>query len=142
MKCDCWVYIASVGTCRVPRFHKFPLIPNLEFSPNIILTPPSRSPLPPSSHERSDKVTIMAPLALSDIISALPSDDNWGPTTSVETTLDGVPYAPYSKGDKLGRMADWTSDSKDSSQRGRQNYNRNYRGLPYFRLILATFTRA
>ncbi len=72
----------------------------------------------------------MAPASLADLVSALPSDESWGPPTSTETTLDGVPYAPYSKGDKLGRMADWTSEGKDGrdGRGGRQQYNRNYRG--------------
>jgi hypothetical protein len=72
----------------------------------------------------------MAPISLSDIISSLPSEDSWGPPTSTETTLNGVPYAPYSKGDKLGRMADWTTEGKDGrdGRGGRQQYNRNYRG--------------
>jgi translation initiation factor 3 subunit D len=72
----------------------------------------------------------MAPISLSSIVSALPSDETWGPETSTENTLDGVPYAPYSKGDKLGRMADWTSEGKDGrdGRGGRQQYNRNYRG--------------
>lgn len=72
----------------------------------------------------------MAPISLAEIVSALPSSDGWGPATSTETTLDGVPYAPYSKGDKLGRMADWTSEGKDGrdGRGGRQQYNRNYRG--------------
>jgi hypothetical protein len=73
----------------------------------------------------------MAPISLSDIISALPSEDSWGPVTSTETILNGVPYAPYSKGDKLGRMADWTTEGKDGrdGRGGRQQYNRNYRGM-------------
>ena len=42
--------------------------------------------------------------------------------------LEGVPYAPYSKADKLGRMADWT-EGKDRERGGRQQYGgRNYRG--------------
>ncbi|KAJ5937501.1 hypothetical protein N7454_003843 [Penicillium verhagenii] len=41
--------------------------------------------------------------------------------------LNGVPYAPFSKGDKLGRMADWTAESKDRDRQGRQQYNRNFR---------------
>jgi translation initiation factor 3 subunit D len=42
--------------------------------------------------------------------------------------LEGIPYAPYSKADKLGRMADWT-EGKDRERGGRQQYgNRNYRG--------------
>lgn len=69
------------------------------------------------------------PASLADLIAALPSEDGWGPPTVTETTLNGVPYAPFSKGDKLGRMADWTADSKDGrdGRGGRQQYNRNYR---------------
>ncbi|KAI5920023.1 eukaryotic translation initiation factor 3 subunit D [Camillea tinctor] len=71
----------------------------------------------------------MATTPLADLISALPEGDGWGPPVSSETTLNGVPYAPFSKGDKLGRMADWTADSKDGrdGRGGRQQYNRNYR---------------
>ncbi|KAK6067226.1 eukaryotic translation initiation factor 3 subunit D [Seiridium cupressi] len=68
----------------------------------------------------------MAPASLADLIAALPAEDGWGPPATSETTLNGVPYAPFSKGDKLGRMADWTTDSK-SERGGRQQYNRNYR---------------
>ncbi|MCJ1280909.1 hypothetical protein MMC26_000226 [Xylographa opegraphella] len=71
----------------------------------------------------------MAPISLADVVSALPSDESWGPTTTTDTLVDGVPYAAYSKGDKLGRMADWTSEGKDGrdGRGGRQQYNRNYR---------------
>lgn len=67
--------------------------------------------------------------SIADLISALPDGDGWGPPVTTETTLDGVPYAPFSKGDKLGRMADWTSDGKDGrdGRGGRAQYNRNYR---------------
>ncbi|KAJ4324857.1 hypothetical protein N0V94_001086 [Neodidymelliopsis sp. IMI 364377] len=69
----------------------------------------------------------MAPASLLDLVSALPATEGWGPTVSEETMLDGVPFAPYSKADKLGRMADWT-DGKDRDRGGRQQYgNRNYR---------------
>lgn len=78
--------------------------------------------------------------SIADLISALPDGDGWGPPVTTETTLDGVPYAPFSKGDKLGRMADWTSEGKDGrdGRGGRTQYNRNYRGAlllrspPYF----------
>jgi translation initiation factor 3 subunit D len=60
-----------------------------------------------------------------DLVAALPTNDGWGPPVSEETMLDGVPYAPYSKGDKLGRMADWTGGKDDRG--GRQNYGRNFR---------------
>lgn len=68
--------------------------------------------------------------SIADLISALPDGDGWGPAITTETTLDGVPYAPFSKGDKLGRMADWTTEGKDGrdGRGGRQQYNRNYRG--------------
>lgn len=68
---------------------------------------------------------------LVDLIDSLPDlGATWGPAITTETTLNGVPYAPYSKGDKLGRMADWTADSKDGrdGRGGRQQYNRNFRG--------------
>lgn len=70
---------------------------------------------------------IMAPISIADIVAALPAEDSWGPATSTDNMLDGVPYAPFSKGDKLGRMADWTADAKDREKAGRQAYNRNYR---------------
>lgn len=71
----------------------------------------------------------MAPMSIADLVAALPSEDTWGPATPSDNMLDGVPYAPFSKGDKLGRMADWTGDGK-SDRGGRQQYNRNYRGEP------------
>ncbi|OAA47505.1 eukaryotic translation initiation factor 3 subunit D [Beauveria brongniartii RCEF 3172] len=61
------------------------------------------------------------------ICGSCPPGDGWGPSVTTETTLDGVPYAPFSKGDKLGRMADWTTEGKDRDRGGRQQYNRNYR---------------
>ncbi|KAK1758266.1 hypothetical protein QBC47DRAFT_450506 [Echria macrotheca] len=67
---------------------------------------------------------------LVDLIESLPDlGASWGPPVTTETMLNGVPYAPYSKGDKLGRMADWAADSKDGrdGRGGRQQYNRNYR---------------
>ena len=71
----------------------------------------------------------MAPTSLLDLVSALPATDGWGPPVSSETMLEGVPYAPYSKADKLGRMADWT-EGKDRERGGRQQYSgRNYRGM-------------
>ncbi|KZZ94834.1 eukaryotic translation initiation factor 3 [Moelleriella libera RCEF 2490] len=61
-----------------------------------------------------------------NICESCPAGDGWGPAVTTETTLNGVPYAPFSKGDKLGRMADWTAEGKDRD-RGRNQYNRNYR---------------
>lgn len=85
----------------------------------------------------------MATTSLADLISALPEGDGWGPPPVTDTTLNGVPYAPFSKGDKLGRMADWTSDSKDGrdGRGGRQQYNRNYRGMNAFICLISTVTK-
>ncbi|KAH7064558.1 eukaryotic translation initiation factor 3 subunit D [Macrophomina phaseolina] len=70
----------------------------------------------------------MAPASLLDLVSALPATDSWGPVTSSETMLEGVPYAPYSKADRLGRMADWTEGKDRDGRGGRQQYGgRNYR---------------
>ncbi|KAF8251427.1 eukaryotic translation initiation factor 3 subunit D [Wilcoxina mikolae CBS 423.85] len=75
----------------------------------------------------------MAPsFQLSALIASLPESEDgaWGPPASTDSSLNEVPYAPYSKADKLGRMADWTQDSgKDGrdNRGGRQGYNRNYR---------------
>lgn len=63
-----------------------------------------------------------------NIVESCPPGDGWGPPVTTDTTLNGVPYAPFSKGDKLGRMADWTTDGKTDGRGGRQQYNRNYRG--------------
>lgn len=79
------------------------------------------------------KISNMSPAqpekpSLLGLIKALPADGGWGPPVSSETMLGGVPYAPYSKSDKLGRMADWT-EGKDRDRGGRQQYGgRNFRG--------------
>lgn len=70
----------------------------------------------------------MAPSSIADLVAALPAEDTWGPATSTDNMLEGAPYAPFSKGDKLGRMADWTAESKDRERGGRPQYNRNFRG--------------
>jgi hypothetical protein len=104
--------------------------------PRYLGSPPSASAISivrraqKRSHtHRDSKVAIMAPASLLDLVSALPATEGWGPAVSTETMLDGVPFAPYSKADKLGRMADWT-EGKDRERGGRQQYgNRNYRGM-------------
>ncbi|KKY24135.1 putative translation initiation factor eif3 [Phaeomoniella chlamydospora] len=58
----------------------------------------------------------MSSITLADTVSELNSDEEWGPANVTSTTLDGIPYAPFSKGDKLGRMADWTMEGKDHQQ--------------------------
>jgi hypothetical protein len=83
----------------------------------------------PPIHHPQIVAMVLAPDNLKDLVTALPSADGWGPSPSTETMINGVPYAPYSKGDKLGRMADWT-EGKDRDNRGRNQYGgRNYRGM-------------
>jgi len=55
--------------------------------------------------------------------------DSWGPGESwqLEGSLKDVPFAPFSKSDKLGRAADWTTENKEKDSRSRTGYNRNYR---------------
>lgn len=64
-----------------------------------------------------------------------PIKDNsigWGPASHVlPEQFRDIPYAPYSKGDKLGRIADWSApegqkqDNRETSGRtGRQGFNR------------------
>ncbi|RMZ85038.1 hypothetical protein DV738_g237, partial [Chaetothyriales sp. CBS 135597] len=74
-----------------------------------------------------DVAAAMPGISLADTISQLSVDDEWGPPVTSATTLDGVPYAPFSKGDKLGRMADWTQEGKEGRDRGGRQYGRNYR---------------
>ncbi|KEF51824.1 eukaryotic translation initiation factor 3 subunit D [Exophiala aquamarina CBS 119918] len=69
----------------------------------------------------------MPGISLADTISQLSVNEEWGPEVSSVTTLDGVPYAPYSKSDKLGRMADWTQEGKEGRDRGGRQYGRNFR---------------
>ncbi|KAK3722236.1 hypothetical protein LTR37_002669 [Vermiconidia calcicola] len=74
----------------------------------------------------------MAPASLLDLIDSLPSSESWGPPTTTDTMLNGVPYAAFSKGDKLGRMADWTAEGKEREGRGgRQQYQQRYRDQIY-----------
>lgn len=40
------------------------------------------------------------------------NEEEWGPTTLPETFHD-IPYAPYSKSDRLGKIADWSVDPND-----------------------------
>lgn len=41
--------------------------------------------------------------------------DGWGPS-SVPASLTDVPFAPFGKGDKIGRAADWTQSAYNKYQ--------------------------
>ncbi|KAK6544004.1 hypothetical protein TWF694_000718 [Orbilia ellipsospora] len=70
----------------------------------------------------------MAP-TFNSIISSLPTDAVWGPQdpTEAEGIVNDMPYNPFSKGDKLGRLADWSGDSKNDRDQRTRGYGRNYR---------------
>ena len=63
----------------------------------------------------------------------------WGPTEDgVPPQFKDIPFAPYSKSDRLGKIADWTvSDPKDGSGHRRDDgrFGRRYRG----RLLLGVW---
>ncbi|KXZ46191.1 hypothetical protein GPECTOR_46g260 [Gonium pectorale] len=52
--------------------------------------------------------------------------DGWGPCTVPEHLKD-IPFAPFNKGDKLGRVADWTQSAQRFGGRGYQQG-----GVPVF----------
>ncbi|KAK9467849.1 eukaryotic translation initiation factor 3 subunit D [Lipomyces arxii] len=61
----------------------------------------------------------------------------WGPPANEANisglSFEGAPFAPFSKSDKLGKLADWTQDpTRDGRDQrsGRQNYGRGHRD-PY-----------
>jgi translation initiation factor 3 subunit D len=64
------------------------------------------------------------------------SECGWGPASNViPEQFRDIPYAPYSKADKLGRVADWTNpdgqkqDNRETAGRqGRTGFNRFNRG--------------
>lgn len=60
------------------------------------------------------------------------TDEPWGPPSSIPKFLkfNDVPYAPFSKGDKLGKVADWASEQKDTKDQRRQQHGRGHRD-PY-----------
>lgn len=60
------------------------------------------------------------------------SKSAWGPPSAVPESLrfNNIPYAPYSKSDKLGKAADWLQDTKEQTvttknqrPRGRDQYH-------------------
>lgn len=57
--------------------------------------------------------------------------DSWGPSSTIPESLrfNDVPYAPFSKNDKLGKVADWFDPTKDKDNKRQQQ--RGYRD-PYY----------
>lgn len=56
-------------------------------------------------------------------VGAVPfNPDGWGPPeTSATTTAVNVPFAPFSRSDKLGRIADWTRNLNNPANRSGRN---------------------
>lgn len=70
------------------------------------------------------------------------NENGWGPANVIPAQFRDIPYAPYSKGDKLGRVADWTNpegqkqDNRENMGRqGRTGFNRFNRGK-YMHLLM------
>ncbi|CAK0760799.1 hypothetical protein CVIRNUC_002801 [Coccomyxa viridis] len=61
-----------------------------------------------------------------EVPGIIENEEGWGPTT-VPEHLEGVPYAPYGKGDKVGRVSDFTQSgfNKYGGRYGNQNMS-NY----------------
>ncbi|KZT62857.1 translation initiation factor eIF-3, subunit D [Calocera cornea HHB12733] len=63
-------------------------------------------------------------------------DGSWGPSTSaIPTQYKDIPYAPYSKSDKIGRFADWNEieargNTRDGGAAAGGRQNRRYREGP------------
>lgn len=134
------LHLATAFTFVSHPAHETPRL-GLSFSPSTQKdhhnTTPPPSWIPRISHIHihiAIAIAIMPglPPGLLEAIEALPASDSWGPPTTTETTLNGIPYAPFSKGDKLGRMADWTAEGKEREGRGgRAQYNNRYRDQVY-----------
>jgi hypothetical protein len=68
--------------------------------------------------------------------SIFDNQSGWGPASDlVPAQFNEIPYAPYSKGDKLGRVADWTNpegqkqDNREQTRQGRTGgFNRFNKG--------------
>ncbi|WVQ98599.1 eukaryotic translation initiation factor 3 subunit D [Kwoniella sp. CBS 9459] len=59
------------------------------------------------------------------------ADGSWGPSTSaLPAQFKDIPYAPFSKSDKINRIADWHDPSADTAggRGGRQNYTQRRQG--------------
>eukprot|EP00026_Physarum_polycephalum_P005671 Phypoly_transcript_05706.p1 GENE.Phypoly_transcript_05706~~Phypoly_transcript_05706.p1 ORF type:complete len:594 (+),score=140.36 Phypoly_transcript_05706:52-1782(+) len=66
-------------------------------------------------------MTALCPFAVPIIID---NDDGWGPPTGgvPSEKLAEIPYAPFSKSDKVGKSADWQGGQRNFSQNRYQNY--------------------
>ncbi|KAK9471722.1 eukaryotic translation initiation factor 3 subunit D [Dipodascopsis tothii] len=62
-----------------------------------------------------------------------PPSSAWGPPTALPENMifKDVPYAPYSKADKLGKMADWSQDSSSHHHQQRNRQNQRGQRDPY-----------
>lgn len=60
--------------------------------------------------KESGRIAAMAPAF--GVPQVAENSDGWGPdATSVPSQLEHVPYAPFSKGDRVGRASDWTGQA-------------------------------
>ncbi len=52
------------------------------------------------------------------------NDSGWGPGNFFEE-MDGIPFAPFNKNDRLGRISDWTQPGQ-TNRRGRGGLAHEY----------------
>lgn len=60
-----------------------------------------------------------------------PDNDLWGPASgsnALPSELKNIPFSPYAKGDKVGRIADWNNASGASNDASNQRGGRQGRG--------------
>ncbi|CAG8681084.1 521_t:CDS:10 [Acaulospora morrowiae] len=72
------------------------------------------------------------------------NENGWGPSPAMLTEkFRDIPYAPYSKSDKLGKIADWSTPEqkeKESTGRQRQGYRFREQYTAYGHGASSTFT--
>jgi len=56
-----------------------------------------------------------------DIFKISINNEGWGPVGQIENVFPHIPYAPFSKADKLGKAADWTPTSRQYTARPSQS---------------------
>ena len=89
-----------------------------------------------TSSETTDENGHVKPGRAFTLPEIIDNENGWGPSpVMLPEQFRDIPYAPYSKADKLGRIADWsTPDQREKEATGRQRAGRGYRGMFFARL--------
>ncbi|CAG8527172.1 6176_t:CDS:10 [Paraglomus brasilianum] len=86
-----------------------------------------------TSSETTDENGHVKPGRAFTLPEIIDNENGWGPSpVMLPEQFRDIPYAPYSKADKLGRIADWsTPDQREKEATGRQRAGRGYRDHQY-----------